>query len=582
MYFSAWDPDKYFGFVLPYLRWIWTREFFLVSLALVLIAVGYFISDYQRMVEDTAQFFSFREKTLAEFIDFWFLIFLTGFIHECAHGLTGKFYGAEVHQMGFLFMYFLPAFYTDVTDMYLFDKDYKRFWSIFAGIWVEVMMCAVSLIIWTLTSPGSFVNEWAYKFFLITSISAMFVNLNPLMKYDGYYALTQYLKVDNLREDSFDYLKQWVKHYLSGGGVAVERASRRKHRLYLIYGPLAMAYTAAVLFFILLFVKNVSVSKMGDWGWGVAAVVAWLVLGKYLKAIAAYLLQTYGNAKEAIVRWRQSWQTKAVTAAVLLLVLFPPFSIKVTTDFVLEPAARLELRAPVSGLVEQVRVREGDRVEPGTVLAVLRNSEIEARAEVLQRELQLAEQYLRAARASGDLAASQDYDRQRQRLELEWKEARRKRAELELRTPIGGVVTTPQVEQRVGEYLREGELFAVVADRHLMRARVLVQDIALEDIREGAWSKLNLRARPLETFTGQVEQILPAAALDRPVSRPAPLVRHGQELYNYFAVTLEIPNPEGKLWEGMTGTAKIYGPRYPLAWRGVRGAWRWARSQVWF
>lgn len=282
------------------------------------------------------------------------------------------------------------------------------------------------------------------------------------------------------------------------------------------------------------------------------------------------------------MRWRQSWQTKAVTAAVLFLLLVPPVSIKVTTDFVLEPRARVELRAPVAGLVEQVRVHEGERVKPGAVLAVLRNPEVEARAEVLERELQLAEQHLRAARARGDLAASQHYDRQRQRLALEWEEARRRRAQLELRAPLGGVVTTPQVEQRLGEYLQEGDLLAVVADRSHMRARVLVQDIELEDIREGARVKLNVRARPLATFTGQVQQILPAAAPDRPVSRPAPLVRHGQELYNYFAVTLEIPNPDGRLWEGMTGTAKIYGPRYPLAWRAARSTWRWARSQVWF
>jgi len=86
---------------------------------------------------------------------------------------------------------------------------------------------------------------------------------------------------------------------------------------------------------------------------------------------------------------------------------------------------------------------------------------------------------------------------------------------------------------------------------------------------------------PLETFSAQVERILPAAALDRPVASPVPMERHGQELYNYMALTLDVPNPDGKLWEGMTGTAKIYGRRYPLAWRGARATYRWARSQVW-
>jgi multidrug efflux pump subunit AcrA (membrane-fusion protein) len=256
-------------------------------------------------------------------------------------------------------------------------------------------------------------------------------------------------------------------------------------------------------------------------------------------------------------------------------------AIKVTTDFILEPGARAEIRAPVGGTVADVRVREGQEVEAGAVLAVLRSPDAHARAAIARRELDLAEQELRQARASGDLAAAQAAERNRERLALEWAEARRKREELMLLSPIAGVVTTPQVEQRVGEYLEEGALLAVIADRSHVRARVLVLDSELEDFVEGSRVSLKVRALPLETFSGRVERILPAAAADRPVAAPAPTERHGQELYNYIAVTLDIPNPQGKLREGMTGTAKIYGRRYPLAWRGARVTYRWARSQIW-
>lgn len=175
----------------------------------------------------------------------------------------------------------------------------------------------------------------------------------------------------------------------------------------------------------------------------------------------------------------------------------------------------------------------------------------------------------------------QKYSRERQRWETEQAEAREKRAGLILRAPRSGVVTTPQVEQRVGDYLAEGEEFAVLADRRTMRARVLVKDWELEDVREGARVKLNFRSYPFRRFAGQVRQIMPAAALDRPVAEPHKLERKGQELMNYFAVTLEIPNPDGALREGMTGTAKIYGRHYPLAWRAARSLWRLTRSQVW-
>ena len=74
---------------------------------------------------------------------------------------------------------------------------------------------------------------------------------------------------------------------------------------------------------------------------------------------------------------------------------------------------------------------------------------------------------------------------------------------------------------------------------------------------------------------------MPAAAPDRPIEGPKELERNGQQLTNYFAVVLEIPNPDGVLREGMTGTAKISGRRYPLAWGAGRSVWRWLRSQVW-
>lgn len=581
MYFSAWDPDKFFNRVIPYLRWIWSWPFLYFTLAVFAIAIVLFVADFDRVMADTLKFYNFREKTLAEFGDFWILLLIVGFIHESAHGLTCKNHGGEVHQMGFLLVYFSPAFYVDVSDMYLFKRDEDRFWTVFSGLYSTGFLGALGMIVWYITVPGTFANDWSYKFVLMCSITTIIMNLNPLMKYDGYYALSQALKVDNLLEDSVPYLGQWARHYLSWGREPVERVSRRKHRIYLIYGALHLLYVNLVILVILIFLRNVAVSIMGIWGWLVTGVAAWFLL----RGTATGLWRLFGvavkHSKEAFMRWYSLWQTKAVVATVVALLLLPPVAIKVTTDFVLEPAARAEIRASVAGTVAEVLAREGQPVEGGAVLAVLHSPDAEERAVVARRELDLAEQRLREARARGDLGGALEAQRARQRWATEWAEASRRRVDLTLRSPIAGVVTTPRVEQRQGEYLAEGELLAVVADRTHLRARVLVRDSELEDFGVGSHVRLKVRALPLETFSGSVERILPAAAADRPIAAPVPIERQGQELYNYIAITLDVPNPEGKLWEGMTGTAKIYGRRYPLAWRGVRATYRWARSQIW-
>jgi putative peptide zinc metalloprotease protein len=152
---------------------------------------------------------------------------------------------------------------------------------------------------------------------------------------------------------------------------------------------------------------------------------------------------------------------------------------------------------------------------------------------------------------------------------------------LKIRAPYAGIVRTPNIEQKLGEYLYAGDEFCQIVDRNTMKARVLVRDWELNRVRTGAEVRMKVRAFPYRTYTGAVEQILPLASADQPVSDPHRIERLGQELTNYFAVVVEFPNWDGSLREGMTGTAKIASGNSPLAWRAARGFWRWVRSQLW-
>jgi multidrug resistance efflux pump len=254
----------------------------------------------------------------------------------------------------------------------------------------------------------------------------------------------------------------------------------------------------------------------------------------------------------------------------------------VSTDFVLQPGERVTMRAPVAGVISEVRVREGQSVDAGAVLAVLRNPDIETRAAVGEKSLELVNRSLMAAEARRDTSEINRYSLERQRLQHESAAAATERAGLIVKAPFAGVVTTPRVEERAGEYLPVGAEFAALANRQEMRARILVRDVELEDVVPGARVELNLRAHPFRTFCGSVGYIMPAAALDRPIAELNVPERSGQVLANYFAVVLEFPNPEGLLREGMTGTTKIYRQhRSPLAWQAARSGWRWAYRQLW-
>lgn len=581
MTFAAWDPNKTLERIHPYLRWMYTAGFVLVSLLLFATTAAIVVGDYARIRQDTVAFYSFTNKTSYDLWIFWVLLFVISGIHEFGHGLTCKHFGGDVHQMGLMLIYFTPAFYTDCTEICMFDRTSKRLWTIFAGIWVELFACGIATLVWHLAPPGSFVGDLGYKTLLLTGVSGVFINLNPLMKFDGYYALSQALGLESLREDSFEYLKTWFRRTLLRQDLDLPPAPRRKRRIYLAYSIPALIYGVVLLVTVAIFLRNVSINRFGPfWGYTATTVLLYFILRKRLAGALPALRAGLRGAKEKFMAWRmtrgQQWGALAI-----VLLLFVPTPTTVTTDFILEPAVRDEVRTPVPGWVAEVPVREGQPVAAGAVLAVLQNPEIEARASTAQAQLDLAERSLLDAESRHNSEGIARWSQENARRAAALADARAKQAGLVLRAPHAGVVTTPEVQQRVGEYLTEGETFAVVADRSEMRARVLVRDWELEEVHVGAPVSFKVRTYPLRTFSGIAEQILPAAALDRPVSQTENLERKGQQTTNYIAVVLRFPNPDGALLEGMTGIAKIYGHRLPILWHAGRASWRWFRSQVW-
>jgi multidrug resistance efflux pump len=278
--------------------------------------------------------------------------------------------------------------------------------------------------------------------------------------------------------------------------------------------------------------------------------------------------------------WKLSRMQQAAVLGFAFLLFVPPVPSKVATDFVLEPGRRVFLRTRVSGKVSQILVREGDRVKTGQVLAVLQNPEVEAKAQRLFQELAFASSSVRSGEFRSDTELAAEANRNRVRLQTELSLATEKKNALEIRASSDGTITTPMLEQKVGELIPAGNEFCQIVDRSTVRARILVRDWELQDVKPGALVNLKLLAFPFRTYSGIVEQILPAAALDRPVAQPDKNERMGHELTNYFALLVDFQNIDDCLREGMTGTAKLSGKRRPLAWLAGRSAWRWLRGQV--
>src|SRR5271163_1733724 len=579
--FKAWDPNKTLTKIDPYLGWMFTRGFVLFSLVLFIAAVYLLAGDWAQVQRDTAALYSFHDKTAYDIWAFWLLLLGLGAVHEFGHGLTCKHFGGDVHQMGFLLIYFTPAFYTDTTDIMLFDRSGRRQWVLFAGIWIELVICAIAAFFWRFSTPGSLGNDLAYKLMLLSGIQGAFLNLNPLIKADGYYALSEYLHIDNLREDSFVFLRAWARRHILREDLELPTATRRQRRTYAVFGVAALLYSVTLVILVALFVKNVFVSKFGAWGYVFTAAVIFFFARKGLTKSVSEARAWWREKKEEYMAWKVTRAQQVGALCVALLFLIPPIPTRVASDFVLEPGRDARIRAESAGEVRQVFVKQGDEVSAGQVLAVLDNPDIQANARVLSQRLAMANSGIRSAEAQPDPSKAAAAMQEQGKLEKDWTVAQQKADALTLRAPFAGIVSTPGVDQKSGEYLAAGDEFCEIVDRSTMKAHILVRDWELQDVRAGARAELKVVPFAFRTYDGRVDQILPAASVDRPVAKPQKLERMGQELTNYFAVVMVFPNPDGSLSEGMTGTAKIAGRSYPLASQAGRGTWRWIRSQVW-
>jgi putative peptide zinc metalloprotease protein len=582
MSFKAWDPNKTLAKLDPYLSWMFTPGFVIFSILLFITSAYLLAGDWARVQADTGALYNFADKSAYDIWMFWILLLALGGIHEFGHGLTCKHFGGDVHQMGFLLIYFTPAFYTDTTDILLFTKTSERQWVIFAGIWIELVLCGLSALVWHFTLPGTVVNDISYKLMLLSGIQGALLNLNPLIKADGYYALSQFLDMDNLREDSFAYLRAWFNFYILRHDIDLPPASRRQRRIFIIFGLTAIVYSTLLLLLVITFVKNVLVNQLGDiWGYIGTGFVIYFFGRAGIRAAIPKVRAWVREKKEEWMKWKMTPARGAGALALAALIFLPPVPSRVTTPMVLEAGHSSHIRATVPGKITAVFVHQGDHVQAGQLLATMENPEITADNRVVEQQLALASSSLRYGQERSDSTGTANATAKSARLEQELQVARTDVAGLELHSPIDGIVETPGVGQLTGQYLAPGDEFVKVVDRSTMRARILVRDLDLQDVQAGATAKVKVLPYPFRTFTGRVESIKPAATIDRPIDETEKLERLGRQLTSYVAVDMDFPNPDGTLTEGMTGTAKISGKSAPLAWQILRSGWRWIRSQIW-
>ena len=570
--FSAWDPDRGLERIVQKIRFLWTKQFLIVSVVLIACMLAINFVKWEEFKEGTIKLYTFTDKSLWEILVFLFLMTATGTIHEFGHGLTLKHFGGEVHQMGFLLFYLSPAFYVDVSDSYILPRK-ERLWVTMAGTYTELILCSLASFVWFFAVPGTLIYDLSFQVVLFTGISSFFINMNPLIKLDGYYALMDTVEIPDLREDSFAYLSRWFKRNIFQMKVEEpEDLTRRKRRIFIAYGITATLYTGLVYLLIAFWLRNIYLETFHTYAYLLLAVTLYFLFRKELRSFWGFSKFAYLDKREVLMkRTNLRWIVPALV--LLALILFVPRThIKISSPFVVQPIQRADVRAEVDGFVGQVLVNENDIVKSGQVLAKMNNWDLEGNAIKLQSEIELKDRELARSQSDLNTAEYQIKLRERQQQSQEETELEVKLGKLTIRSPIQGKVTTPFVKEKTGTYLNRGDAFCEIANLSQVKVEIPIREYYVHDVKTGQVVEVKLDAYPAETFEGRVEEIT-SAVTER--------VEAVEGTYTLFRVTAIFDNPNGRMIPGMKGDAKILAERYSIGGRIGRELWRWIKSKIW-
>jgi putative peptide zinc metalloprotease protein len=326
----------------------------------------------------------------------WLALGIVKVIHEFGHGLSCRKYGGEVHEMGALFLCFSPCLYCNVSDAWTLPSKWKRIVISYAGIYIELTIAATATFVWWNTAGYPFVNNLALCLMVVCSVSTVVFNANPLMRYDGYYVLADWLEIPNLRDRSNRFLKNTVLEYCLGVEVQPETyMTTWRKALFITYAVVSYVYRWVVTYSILIFMasflkpyKLEVISKMLALA-ALASMVGWPLwrLGKNLHRRGR--LPDMKTGRVVI-----SGTIVAVVLAAFFLVPLPVSRVRQVALVQLQEQAEFPVLLREAGRLEELAkdkdgrpLHDGQYVNKDDVLAVFRNPELdrklrEAKAQV--------------------------------------------------------------------------------------------------------------------------------------------------------------------------------------------------------
>ena len=592
------DPDRLLTWMIQYLWWIFTPLCFAASIALMLAAVFQVLIHFQTFYEKIPRYQEFFAINTVLYM--WMSLGIVKVIHEFGHGLSCKAYKGESHEMGILLMCFSPALYCNVTDAWTVADKWKRIIISFAGIYVELVIAALATFVWWYTPHLPVINNIAMAVMVLCSVSTVFFNANPLMRFDGYYMLADWLEIPNLRDRANRYITNLFLDKALGVEVPPEQYMAPGRRvLFITYAIASYVYRWVITFSIIFFLADFLGPQLKILSQMLAV---FSLMSMFIWPVYRMIKNIRQRGRLPDMKSKRVYVTLTIAATLIAAVFLLPLPISRVRDVGLvavnpRHAEPLTLNQPAH--LVMLSVVEGQQVKQGQKIAGFDSRDLQEKiAQEKSRRDEKREEVrvLRTAAFSSKkneevrqiesqiiTADSEAY--QHEKL-MAWADS--ERGKLNLVAPRDGVVMGLVKQSEVGKLFdkntQQSKPICTVGDPTKLIIKVPVSPmdhkLLAEDLPRGGelMASVYVNGRTDRIFIGRVRELPKSSAKQVPYSLTnrsgGPLAvqqsgENGQELSpiaQVYLVEIEVNDPDASIKPGALVNTKIHCEWRTAAW----------------
>ena len=597
--FKGVDPDILLNWMIKYVRWCFHPVTLICCLLLMFSALSLILVEFDQ----------FRAK-LPEFHQFFgpkniFLLSLTlmctKILHEFGHGLSCKYFGGECHEMGIMILVLTPCLYCNVSDSWMLPNKWHRAAIGIAGVFVECVLASICTWCWWFSREGTF-HYICLNVMFLSSVSTIIFNINPLLRYDGYYILADILEIPNLRQKATKIMAQKASTWFLGMEEQEDPFLPKKNQLlFALYTIGAVAYRwvvmVSILFFVYRFFNSYGLKVVGQ---TIAAMSLYGLLVMPLWKIGKFFWVPGRIYRVKKLNFYLSLSGLLLIAGFLFYV---PLPYSVYAPMVLELHSAPEYSGKVfvpktGGRLEEICVHDGDVVKKGEVLGILSNNQLDSQLIGLRGQLLEAkkerEMYVYMGNNQESVGRQREIQERIDGLNKMIADELNERERLTLRAPVDGIVVspywkmnrekkedsmsselsqwegTPLLERNLNTTFEPGTEFCSVGDPKKLEAFIVVDQSKIEFIQPEQTVKMKLEELPGQIFVSKITRAVDIehtkmASVPIQLSNkgggaiPTETIEGGieQPQSPSYRVRVDIDNKDLLMKVGMTGTAKI-------------------------